>query len=91
VLVAGAALWYADGMVAKILTDTMKRVPSWPADAQEELAGYAEEIEAGLQGGVYRATDEELAGIDRGIAAAREGHFASPDEVAAVYVKHRLT
>jgi hypothetical protein len=55
-------------MVAKALTETMKRAASWPAQAQEELAGCAEEIEAALRGGVYRATDAEHAGIDRELA-----------------------
>jgi predicted transcriptional regulator len=76
-------------MVAKALTETMERAASWPAQAQEELAGYAEEIEAGLRGGVYRATDAELAGIDRGLAAARQGRFATQDAVEAVFAKHR--
>lgn len=88
-LVTRAAAWYAERMVAKAFTETMKRAASWPMQAQEELAAYAEEIEAGLQGGVYRATDQELDGIDRGLAAAGAGQFATLDEVEAVLAKHR--
>jgi len=65
----------------------MERVETWPKEAQEELAEIALEIDAGLKGGAYTATPEELAGIDRGLKAAREGRFATEEEVAAV--KHR--
>jgi hypothetical protein len=78
------------GMTVKALTETMKRAASWPTQAQEELARYAEEIEAGLQGGTYRATNEELAGIDRGLASARQERFATDEAIEAVFAKHRL-
>jgi predicted transcriptional regulator len=76
-------------MTAKILADAMKRVEAWPDDAQEELAAIALEIDSALKGGVYAATPNELAGIDRGLRAADEGRFASPDDVADVFAKHR--
>jgi len=40
-------------------------------------------------GGVYHATPEELAGIDRGLKAAREGRLATDEEVEAILAKHR--
>jgi predicted transcriptional regulator len=46
-------------------------------------------MEANLQGGTYHATAEELAGIDRGLKAARERRFASDEDVEAVLAKHR--
>jgi hypothetical protein len=67
----------------------MKRVETWPEEAQEELAGIALEIDAALRGGAYLATPEELAGIDRGLLAAGDGRFAEPDAVAALFAKHR--
>ena len=76
-------------MTAKVLKDVMERVETWPKEAQEELAEIALEIDAGLQGGVYHATPEELAGIDRGLKAANEGRFASDKQVDAVFAKHR--
>ena len=76
-------------MTAKILTDAMKRVETWPEEAQEELAGIALEIDSALNGGVYHATPEELSGIDRGRRAADQGRFASPSDGAAVFAKHR--
>jgi predicted transcriptional regulator len=76
-------------MTAKALKDVMERVESWPKEAQEELAEIAREMEAGLLGGTYHASAEELAGIDRGLKAARDGEFASEEDVEAVFAKHR--
>jgi predicted transcriptional regulator len=39
--------------------------------------------------GTYRATPEELAGIDRGLKAAREGRFATDDQIEELFKKHR--
>jgi predicted transcriptional regulator len=76
-------------MTAKVLKDAMQRVETWPEEAQAELAEIALEIDASLKGGAYHATPEELAGIDRGLKAAREGRFATDTEVEAVFAKHR--
>jgi predicted transcriptional regulator len=76
-------------MTAKALQEAMQRVESWPEDAQEELAEIAFEIDAALRGEMYRATPEELEGIDRGLKAANEGRLATDQEVAAVIAKHR--
>jgi hypothetical protein len=76
-------------MTAKVLKEAMRRVESWPQEAQEELAEIALEIDARLNGSKYRATPEELEGIDRGLKAAREGRFATDAEVEAVFAKHR--
>jgi hypothetical protein len=76
-------------MTTKALEEAIRRAETWPAEAQEQLAEIAFEIDAELKGGVYHATPEELAGIDRGIKAAREGRFATDQEVEAVLAKHR--
>jgi hypothetical protein len=76
-------------MTTKALEEAIRRAETWPAEAQEQLAEIAFEIDAGLQGGVYQATPEELAGIDRGLKAAREGRFATDQEVEAVLTKRR--
>jgi len=81
--------WYIPGMASKALEEAMRRAETWPAEAQEELAEIALEIDASLRGGTYRATLEELEGIDRGLKAAREGRFATDEEVEAVIAKHR--
>jgi len=42
-----------------------------------------------LKTGKYRASREELEGIDRGLKAVRERRFATKDEVEAVLAKYR--
>ena len=53
------------------------------------LAEVVLQIDAELREGKYRATPDELAGIDRGLKAAHEGRFATDDQVEAVIAKHR--
>jgi predicted transcriptional regulator len=76
-------------MTAKLLKDILERAEKWPEEAQTELAQIALEIDAGLMTGKYRATPAELAGIDRGLEAAREGRFATDDQVDRIFKKHR--
>jgi predicted transcriptional regulator len=76
-------------MTAKALRDAMQRVEAWPERAQEQLAEIALEMDANLKGDKYHATSEELAGIDRGLKAAREGRFATSRDVETVFAKHR--
>jgi len=76
-------------MTAKVLIEAIQRAESWPQEAQEELAEIAMEIDARVRGKKYRAAPEELAGIDRGLAAAREGRFATDEQVEAVRGKRR--
>lgn len=76
-------------MTAKVLRDVLQKIESWPVEAQEELAAIAQEMDEELRGGVYHATPEELAGIDRGLKAAREGRFAKDEDVEAVLTKRR--
>jgi predicted transcriptional regulator len=64
-------------MTTRTLSDAMKRVEAWPAEAREELACIALEIDAALNGGEYHPTQEELAGIDRGLRATEQGRFAT--------------
>jgi predicted transcriptional regulator len=77
-------------MTAKKLKDVLERVAAWP-EAQAEAAELALEIDAGLGigAGKYHATPEELAGIDRGLKAAREGRFATDEHIEALFKKHR--
>jgi predicted transcriptional regulator len=76
-------------MTAKLLKDVLERAEKWPEEAQTELAQIALEIDADLRSGKYRATPAELDGIDRGLKAAREGRFATDDQVDRVFEKHR--
>jgi predicted transcriptional regulator len=76
-------------MTAKTLKDVLHRVETWPEHAQDMLAELALEIDQELREGKYHATPAELAGIDRGLKAAREGRFATDAQVEAVIAKHR--
>ncbi len=76
-------------MKTRQLTEILERVERWPAHAQDELAEIAREIDAGLKDETYEPTDEELAGIDRGLRDAEQGRFATDAEVEAVLAKLR--
>jgi predicted transcriptional regulator len=76
-------------MTAKALKDALHRVEAWPEHAQGMLAELALEIDAELREVKYHATPAELAGIDRGLKAAREGRFATDEQVEAVVAEHR--
>ncbi len=63
----------------------LDRVPTWPADRQQELAEVALEIEAELAGAGYDATPDELAAIDEGLT----GEAASEAEIKAAFAVFR--
>ena len=77
-------------MKTKELASILERVENWPEAAQRQLAEIALEIEQDL-GGEYKATPEELAAIDEGIAAADRGEFATDEQVEAVLAKFRAS
>jgi predicted transcriptional regulator len=70
------------------LTQLIERARTWPEWKQEELLRVADHIEAESDE-VYEPTPEELEGIDRGLAAADTGDFATDEELAAVFARHR--
>jgi predicted transcriptional regulator len=72
------------GMTMK-LRELLRKAETWPEAAQQALADAGEEIAAGLEQGDYHATDAELAGIDRGLADAHEGRFATSEEIKAAF------
>ena len=76
-------------MKTKQLTDALARVETWPPDVQNELAELALELDAGIKGGEYQPTADELAGIDRGLRAASDGRLASEQQVAAAFARFR--
>jgi len=76
-------------MAIRPLTEALTRATTWPPEAQAELAAYAEEIEAALAAGAYTPTESERAGINRGLADAQAGRFATDEQVAAVFARHR--
>jgi predicted transcriptional regulator len=76
-------------MKTKQLAEVLELVEQWPAQAQDELAEIARDIEASLSSGDYEASAAELTGIDRGLRAADEGRFASDQQVDAAFTKLR--
>jgi hypothetical protein len=73
---------YLVGM-SPIVRAFLERVASWPEEDQEELAEVAREIEARRKG-VYRLSEAERQGVEKGLRAMREGRYASDERVAAI-------
>ncbi|HEU5020106.1 MAG TPA: hypothetical protein VFT69_19265 [Pseudolabrys sp.] len=76
-------------MKAKVLNDALKRVETWPEDAQAMLAELAFEIDGELQESKVHASAAELEGIDRGLEAARDGRLVSQQKIESLMAKHR--
>jgi hypothetical protein len=66
----------------------IERVAALPEEAQAELVQSLTEIESKYTR-VYRLSDEERAGVLRGLAEMRQGKFASDEEVEAVFSRFR--
>ena len=71
----------------KRLKTLIERVSALPEEAQDELLDIVAVIEA-RQSGVYHLTDDERAGVRRGLEAAKRGEFASDEEMAAFFKRH---
>lgn len=71
------------------LTDALALAATRPAEVQADRAEHAAEIETAYAAGEHIPTEAELAGIDRGRADARAGRFATDEQVAAVFARHR--
>ncbi len=76
-------------MKTRQLAEVLERIETWPAQAQDELAEIARDIDASLSRGEYEPSEAELAGIDRGLRAAAEGRFATDEQVSAALAKLR--
>jgi predicted transcriptional regulator len=76
-------------MKTKQLAEVLRRIESWPAHAQDELAEIARDIDESLSKGDYEPTEAELAGIDRGLRAAAEGRFATDAQIETALAKLR--
>jgi predicted transcriptional regulator len=69
------------------LKDIIDRVEAWPAEAQEELAQIALEIEAQLKED-QPLSPEDLEAIDRGLDDLRHGRLATDEQVTAVFNRY---
>jgi predicted transcriptional regulator len=76
-------------MKSNLLNQALEKIENWPADAQDQLADIALDIDAALKDVVYQPTSAELAGIDRGLRDAEQGRFATDAEVEAAFAKFR--
>jgi predicted transcriptional regulator len=70
------------------LKDLLPRIDAWPSEDQEALVEAARGIEA-ERTGVYQATADELAAIDRGLDDVRRGRLAAVEALAEVRAKFR--
>jgi hypothetical protein len=77
-------------MKTKKLSEVLERIESWPPEAQDELADFAFELDAGFRSAEYQPTPEEFAGIVRGLRDAAEGRFATPQQVETAFAKFRV-
>jgi hypothetical protein len=70
------------------LKDLLPRLDAWPSEDQEALLEAARGIEA-ERTGVYQATAEELAAVDRGLDDVHGSRFAAVEAMEAVRAKFR--
>jgi hypothetical protein len=70
------------------LKDLFPRIEAWPPEDQQALVEAARGIEA-ERTGVYQATAEELAAIDRGLDDVRGGRLAAVEALDEVRAKFR--
>jgi predicted transcriptional regulator len=72
----------------KRLETALDQVSTWSDEAQEELIDYIMAIEA-KHSGIYHLSDDERACVQRGLEEARQGKFATDEEVEAVFSRYR--
>jgi predicted transcriptional regulator len=72
------------------LDTLLERAETWPEEAKAELAQFLIETEV-KHFGVYRMSDEERRAVRQGLEEARQGKFASDEEVKAAFDRYRRT
>src|SRR3954447_3186557 len=85
----GSGLCTFKSMKTQKLTEVLARIEAWPPEAQNALADFALDLDAGFRNGDYEPTAEELAGIERGLRDAAEGRFATDQQVETAFAKFR--
>jgi predicted transcriptional regulator len=66
------------------VADVLERAKDWPEDDQAVLAEFVRGIEAHRQEGVYVMTPDERAAVERGLAQANRGEFATDEEMKSL-------
>ena len=69
--------------------ELLERAAALPDELLGELEESVNEIVGWHNSGVYRLSDEERAAVRRGMEAARRGEFASDEDIAELYRRHR--
>ena len=75
--------------MTKLLDQAVEIARALPADAQDDIARIVLQL-AGDEGSPIALSSEEREAIAESKAQAAEGHFASDDQVRAVWTKHGL-
>ena len=71
------------------LTELIKRVKTWPAWRQQDVARMIEAMEeSGTE--VYRLSDEERLLVDEGLDQANRGQFVSDEDMEKFWHRHRV-
>jgi predicted transcriptional regulator len=76
--------------MTKLLDMAIEAASQLSPEEQDELARTILEIVHGGEDEVYVLSEEENAAIDRSLAYADRGEFASEEEVAALFAKYKL-
>jgi predicted transcriptional regulator len=69
--------------------DLVARVASLPDDLLDDVQQSLDDIVRWHQAGVYCLSDDERAGVRKGMDAAERGEFVSDEEMAAFRERHR--
>lgn len=72
-------------MTKEDLEAVFDRVRTWPPEKRAEAVEVLQWLDQG--GEFYEPTEEEWAGIQRGLDDADNGRFATDEEVATVFAK----
>jgi hypothetical protein len=70
------------------LKEIVKRVETWPEEAQEEAIATLQAIEAELAE-PHELTEDDRRAIDRGLEDVRRGRIASDEEVSRLFTRYR--
>jgi predicted transcriptional regulator len=75
--------------MTKLLEQAVETVSALPDDVQDDPARILLQL-AGVEQPPYELTPDEAADLDRSLAEAGRGEFATDEEVRAVWAKHGL-
>jgi predicted transcriptional regulator len=66
------------------VANILERAKNWPEEDQAALAEFAREIESHRGESVYVMTPDERAAVERGLAQANRGEFATDEEMKSL-------